>query len=194
MPFENADLPRGLLRPWKKDDALSARHFQEPVDAINALKSGVAPVSKINGDKIPALLAQFRVKTIDDDFLGCVVWDGVTEGQTIQVAKPYLLRKTPHDFTANGGLTRTLPNGRENKYTYLNTQKRKAENASDSDDTELQIIVPAYVENDLIYCAKGIRGGIDTKNDDDVEQTLFWIDMNNDGRAWAKAADQDDET
>jgi len=209
MPFENADLPRGILRSWKKGDDLSAKHFQEPIDALKTLVSGVAPVSKLPSDKIPVLFTQFRVKTINDDFLDCVVWDGITEGQTIEVAKPFLLRKTPIDFSASAiaqdkllglepgtsdGYTRTLPNGRENKYIYLNVQKRKAENVADSTETEIQVIVPAYVEDDLIYCVKGIRGGIDTKNDDTVESALFWMDMNNDGRAWAKAKDQDDET
>ena len=194
MPPANRDSPRGALTNWKQGDPLSAKHFQQPIDAIKALSAQPFPGNQLGSDKIPFLLTQFRVKSVDDDFLNCVVWDGINEGQTIQVAKPYILRKTPHDFATNGGLTRTLPNGRENKYTYLNVQKRKAENTEDDTDTEVQVIVPAYVENDLIYCAKGVRGGIDTKNNDDPEQTLFWVDMNNDGRAWAKADDQDDES
>ena len=76
----------------------------------------------------------------------------------------------------------------------MNFQKRKAENTEDSADTEVQIIVPAYVEDDIIYAMRGIKGGIDTKNDDNPEQNLFWLDLNVDGRAWAKADDQDNES
>lgn len=194
MATPNSDQPRGPLRPWRKGDDLSARHFQEPVDAIKSMTGGVGPVNKIGGDKISFLLTQFRVKTIQDDFITCVSWDGEGEGQSIQIAKPFLLRKTPIDFITSEGYIRTLPNGRANKYNYLNTQKRKAENIFDSEDTEIQVIVPAYVEDDLIYCAKGVRGGLDAKNDATDQETLFWIDMNNDGRAWAKADDQDDES
>ena len=214
MATGDRDSPRVPLTNWKQGDPLSAKHFQQPIDAIKALSAQPFPVNSLEASKIPFLLTQFRVKTIDDDFINCVVWDGKTEGQTIEVAKPFLLRKTPIDFTTSGlaldkllglepgtspGYKRTLPNGRENKYAYLNFQKRKAENTTDSTDTEVQIIVPAYVADDLIYCAKGIRGGIDTKNDGPKndgkdEVALFWIDMNVDGRVWAKADDQDDET
>jgi len=200
MTRENNDLPRNPLRVWRKGDQLSARHLQESVDAINTLVRGVPISSQINGLRIPNILQQFRLKEVKDDHLVCVSWDGETEGEEINVAKPPLFRKNVYDFATNGGKTRTLPSGKEIKYTRLNVQKRKGEDVTDDEDTEVQVIVPAYIVDDIIYCVKGIRGGTDIAVPEDANQTnspdeqLFWLDWNDDGRAWAKATDQDDET
>ena len=209
--------PKNNMRPWKEGDDPSAKHWNEVIESVNDIVGGVSPpYQSITGDKIPPIMRQFKIKEIDDDFLKCVTWDGVAEGTALlEIGKPYLLRKTPFDFDVSEGYTRTLPNGRTNKYTYLNYQKRKVINTEDEDDTEIQVIVPAYVVGDVIYAYKGMRGGIDTKNGVSQENTggginpyapaseseaplprvnLFWLDTNNDGRAWAKASDQDDET
>jgi hypothetical protein len=58
--------------------------------------------------------------------------------------------------------------------------------ADDGATTETQVIVPAYVVDDVIYAMRGIEGG--TNVIDDQNESVEWIDLNLDGRAWAKEA------
>ena len=121
------------------------------------------------------------------DYMLCRTWDGTTEGATmIAVARPFLLRKSVFDGFLIDGYS----------YTYASVSQRVKTRDSD-DKAETQVIVPAYVNSDtsdirhIIYAATGISGGtkvLETGNELDPTKPVTWLDLNVDGRAWAKKA------
>jgi len=119
-----------------------------------------------------ALIVQLVIVSVEDDHLVCHSWDGETAGNTdILVAKPYLLRRTPFDGGERDGVS----------YDYTSSIQRTATKDA---TTETQVIVPTYVADDVIYAARFTDGGTDVVDDD--YQRVSMIDMNVDGRAWAK--------
>ena len=118
-----------------------------------------------------SIVRQFRVKSVGNDHITCRTWDGTTEGDTdVKVAKPYLLRRTPFDGETRDGIT----------CTYSSACERQA---SDGVDTEDQVIVDSYIADDIIYAIRVIVGGTDTTVSD---EDIMWLDLNVDGRYWAK--------
>jgi hypothetical protein len=96
---------------------------------------------------------------------------------------PYILQQTHYE-------DRTTDR-RDISYEYItaladdpNAVRRTATNADD--DEEAQIIVPAYEVDDIIIGFTGIRGG--TNISDDNDDPVIWMDLNIDGRMWAKDA------
>jgi len=116
---------------------------------------------------------QFRVQSVGNDHITCHTWDGTTEGTVdVKVAKPYLLRRTPFDGETRDGIT----------YTYSSAVEREADDGADTED---QVIVDSYIEDDIIYAIRRISGGTDvTVSTVDLQ----WLDLNIDGRYWAKKA------
>lgn len=121
------------------------------------------------------------------DYMLCRTWDGTTEGATmIAVARPFLLRKSVFDgFIID-----------DYSYAYASVSQRTKTRQSDR-KAETQVIVPGYVNSDLsdirhiIYAATGIAGGtkvLETGNELDPTKPVAWLDLNVDGRAWAKKA------
>lgn len=120
-----------------------------------------------------AKVAQFIVKSVGDDHLVCRTWDGVNEGETdVMIAKPWLLRKTPfHGLTLNG-----------KTYSY---DSGTARNVDDGNEDEDQVIIPSYTDPSgaVIYAVRGVVGGTGVVVESDP---VVWLDLNVDGRAWAK--------
>ena len=118
-------------------------------------------------------IKMFKVVTVYGDYVSCKTWDGTTLGTTkINIAKPYLLRRTPFHGLSRDGIS----------YNYTSNIARTATQGATS---ESQVIVPSYVANDIIYAAQGVNGGVDVT----VSGTkLLWLDINVDGRAWAKVS------
>lgn len=86
----------------------------------------------------------------------------------VYIAKPYLVRRTPFDGQTRDGVT----------YTYAsNTERTGTEGAA----TEDQIIVPPYVIGDHIR-AMYVSSTL-------VAEQEHWLDLNNDGRSFAKKDD-----
>lgn len=113
---------------------------------------------------------QFRVKSVYADLLVCRTWDGADEGgEDVLVAKPYLLRRSPFDGQTRDGIS----------YAYTSHFERTA---TLDEETEDQVIVPSYVEDDLIYGISNIEGGTNVTNAE-------FLDINADGRAWALGDD-----
>jgi hypothetical protein len=120
------------------------------------------------------------------DYLMCNPWNGSEPtAELIAVAKPYLLRRTPfHDMTVDGF-----------SYSYTNMQERTKTRSSD-DKVETQVVVPRYQDanyqsGSTIYAVTGIQGGtgvVETGNEEDPTRKVVWLDLNVDGRAWAKKA------
>jgi hypothetical protein len=126
----------------------------------------------------------FRVFEIEKDYISCYVADSNgTSESIVHVAMPYILQQTHYE-------DRTTDR-RDISYEYItaladdpNAVRRTATNADD--DEEAQIIVPAYEVDDIIIGFTGIRGG--TNISDDNDDPVIWMDLNIDGRMWAKDA------
>ncbi len=108
------------------------------------------------------------------DYLECNTWDGTNQGtQSILIAKPPLIQASYLDGFNDG------------TYTYASTgvNTMTVTKISDSTTEDWQITLD-YVVGDFIYAVGGIRGGIDQVDADGND--LDFIDLNLDGRTWAK--------
>lgn len=196
------------LQGWDKGDILTAKKLQQPVTFIKRAFGSVQSAQQVVPRGSNVSMKKFYVVEVRDNYMLCKSDQATETGDEVNIALPPEFRKQVYDFSETGGTLkengdvdkdgykRTLPNGRANRYEYLNVQKRKAIKYDDKDETEIQVIVPAYVENDIIFAAQGIQGGTDAtdKIDDEVEVAIDWQDLNVSGRAWSKADDQDDES
>jgi hypothetical protein len=121
--------------------------------------------------RIPALpdptLIRMRLTSVQGDYLVCQRWTG-SAWSTISenVAKPYLLRTSG---TSRNGIT----------YAYSNGFTRTATQGA---NTETQVIVPSYyASGDELFAAPVNYTGVVV-----ASKELKLIDINADGRAWAK--------
>ena len=117
---------------------------------------------------------QVQVVSVETDYMICTVTD---TGAQVYVALPWQLRRTPFDGQTYNGVS----------YTYTSNTARDASSGSGS---ESQVIVPAYVAGDLVYALTGIVGDTSvhetTTQGASLPQPVEWLDLNVDGRAWAK--------
>ena len=113
----------------------------------------------------------FKVASVETDYLLCNTWDGSVQGtESIEVALPYILRRTPWDGNTRGNFT----------YTYLSNVEREISVNNTVIGTEE--INPEYLPGDIVYGVKNVSGGTDVvnANGDDV----VWLDLNVDARRW----------
>lgn len=129
-----------------------------------------------------AVVRRFRVKSEQADYVVCRLWypaadsgAGVEGTVDVNIAKPYLLRRTPFD-----GVAITYPGAQVITYTYTQHYSRSAD---DTVDTETQVMTPRYFVNEQILAVRGIGGstGVAVSGD-----WLVWEDLNGAGRHWAK--------
>jgi hypothetical protein len=99
------------------------------------------------------------------DFIVCTT----TGGARVDVAKPYLLRRTPFDGQSRNGIA----------YTYGGLDERTAARQNIIED---QLIVPRYVIGDQIVVLRGLDTGAR------VAPIITSLDLNVDGRQWARKA------
>jgi hypothetical protein len=107
-----------------------------------------------------------------DDYLECTDPDG----ETVNVAKPYLLRKEPFD-----GLSVDYDNPQSTQsvtYTYDNDYVDRRE-ADDGTSTETQRVTPEYYVGEEIL---GISCEVELTN---ADLTCAYVDLNTGGRCWA---------
>jgi len=172
----------GNFTSWKAGDLFSARHLNEIPLWLQDQAGGVSGPGQRGLVLAAPLVRQFKVKSVKDDYLICVAWDGAVKSPAeIELAKPPLLRRTIYTATS-----RVLADGSTLTFTYLTAQRRKA---SDGTDDEFQVVVPEYVVDDIVYGIQTIHGGMDAKGTDGNQ--VRWLDLNIDGRAWARDDDQD---
>lgn len=111
------------------------------------------------------------------DLLNCVSSDiagNPLGGETLVVAMPWMLRRTPFDPVKGGG-------GRAHvNYAYTSDTQRTATRGVDS---QQEVRVPSYWVGDVIR-AIGIKSTTMLTNNEPVE--VSWFDTNDSGRAWAK--------
>lgn len=166
--------PSKQLPIWRPRQPVDHRKLNETNQAIESLLAAPARPQRLFGARATQI-AQFKISTIQGDFLECVLSDGVIDGEeAIAVARPYLLRTS---LLAHNSVT----------FSYTTFTSRTADDGSSQ---EAQVIVPAYVVGDYIYAAYVLNGTPVNWAPETGRETLdvAWIDINVDGRAWAKTA------
>lgn len=184
----NQNLRPNRLRRWKVGDPFSASHLNEAVEAVMRLMGGANPAQQVvaRGEVTPAAPRMFRVLTVEADYIRCESQDGTFENDGNEdvwnIAKPYLLRRTPFEGTDASGATRTR-NGIT--YSYADNESRTA-TLTATGATEDQAIVPSYQAGDILYAIGPMATGVRFDRDDDTVD-VEWLDLNTDGRTWGQA-------
>ncbi len=175
---------------WVHDAIKSLKPQQVPNSLVNHTTKGVSIISKAvsGGPSAPAApsvkVSMFKLKELFGDYLRCKTWDGTRGGDgagegedDVLIAKPFKLWNTI--LTANLDLVTV-------GYTYDPTTVKRT--ATTDIDHEIQIVIPRYLIDDIIYAAecKGGNSGVNGPGDVPIK----WIDLNRDGRAWARKFQQ----
>jgi hypothetical protein len=100
-----------------------------------------------------------------------------TGSAEIDVAKPWLLQRTPFD-----GETIDYPGagGQSITYTYTNDFTRTA---NDGTDSITELVTPRYHEGELIVA---VRIPVTSVGGSEGDEAVAWMDLNTGARAWAK--------
>lgn len=149
---------------------LSASQMQMLADCLRLIATGSGQNKQVvNAPTVP-LIQQFVIRDEASDYLICNTWNGRTQGsQDFFVAKPFLLRQSTFDGTDDGTFS----------YAFTGVDAMTVTKTED-DTTEDWEVTMDYEIGDIIYGLAVIRGGID------IETSVDYIDLNTDGRGWAK--------
>ena len=131
-------------------------------------------------EEISSPILQFKIISIAGNHLVCQAWDGTNLGITvINVARPPKLRRS---------VTSELLDGRAIVYDYTSDVTRVASWVGPPATFSNQVIVPRYLAGDIIYAVKpdGGTGAQTFGNNPNPPVALEYVDLNVDGRAWAK--------
>ena len=184
------DEPKVILQRWRAREPVDHRRLNQSVDAINRLTSGVNPARQDTPVKPAAAvfaIEQFQVidavtgattRTVPTthDHIVCKRYNGTEQsGEAVNIALPYLLRRTPFDGETRNGIT----------YTYDEEQDPMEREADDGSETETQVVVPSFVTGDIVYAARPITGGVAVTVEAGGETyNLEWL-LFPDSRAWS---------
>jgi len=181
--------PGRSLEPFRVGEVLTAAKLTKLVDAQNRTTSFGA-AQQINGlrDRVTGI---FEARVVDerDDFLICELFEYSGNPERIIVAKPFTLRRRPHESFGRGDIA----------FEYSDTPGQRTATFTDpsTGDTAsaAHFISPAYVPRsgsdpgDLLYVTNNIVGGValfaGTFELEGGVAPEHFIDMNTDGRQWA---------
>lgn len=160
--------------------------------AVNRNSAVLGPPSQVDRLIIPQV-RMFKLDLsgqFDDgwDYVTGHTWDGTTTGkEDVLILKPWFLRGTYWDELGDPGKD---PARNDITYTQDGDQDRTAH--KDGEDDESQKIIPSYITGDVIFAIRGIYGGFDVSGVHDEPgvgmhpEESKWMDLNVDGRMWAK--------
>jgi hypothetical protein len=127
-------------------------------------------------------IVDVKVTAIQDDYLECTRYTPgeTTAGGSIEVARAYMLRRTPFD-----GSTITYENGQAVAYTYATGRSRTADDGTTS---ETQVLTPDYWIGEILTAVGGPTGVTYEKTVDGATATVevLYSDITPSGRYWAK--------
>lgn len=173
------------------------RALNHVVDAVNANRLAVGmgyrlkqtsngtsleiQVPRAEAAEAASSVQQYKLTGHFDDYVEAKTWDGTNLGTaTVKIAKPYRLRKTGWDgvtvsYDFNGTFFPL-------QYTYLATPGFRTARHTGSGALENQAIIALYNVGDIIYATEPIGGtGVTVSG-----TALTWLDLNVDGRHWAR--------
>lgn len=161
------------LAHWSPGQELDHRKLNEPVDAIEALQAQVFSPFQAPNNQRQFGVSEFVFVSDDEDYFWATPQDESGE-DSVAIAKPYTLRNS---VTSRAGLT----------FEYTGTQARTADDGS---ETEGQVVVPSYTTGDKVYAARASTPtNIEFTRTDGTMGEVLWVDINADGRQWAKQSE-----
>lgn len=182
---------KGLYAPvWKELNRI-LRYIQEiapttghGVDVKRTMNGSLIRSTKRADAEPGSVLNQYILKEILGDYLRCRTYDDGGEGGVdIFIAKPFRLRQTPFD-----GETITFDSDGDSyvaSYSYLSSTNRMV---TIGGVQERQIVVPTWkTDFDIIYAMEVVEP---TGVEDEDENPITLLDINADGRAFARAFNQ----
>ncbi len=143
-------------------------------------------IAAITDQLSTSVLNRFQVRTMYGDYFTASPWAGTAfdDGESTHI----LIAKPPH--LRNSVASEVLTGGVHVDYTYDSdfvTRTAHQTDASPTFDDETHVVQCAYDDKD-IWCIKtqdsGVKGKYDPDDGDEEEQTITWIDLNIDARAW----------
>ncbi|MHC4145161.1 MAG: hypothetical protein ACYSUD_10325 [Planctomycetota bacterium] len=174
-PLDNGKNYPPLIERVQRGEDILAAHHNELVEAINRGTTGHnTPLNFSRVAEELVFVRMFQIKVVNADSLTCIHATSSTDPADeiyTDIAKPFMLRTTLLD---HGDVT----------FTFVSETERTASATGETDET--QVIVPSYEVDDFIIGIRNISGG--TGVIDDAGNSLKWIDLNIDARAWAKQA------
>ncbi len=180
MPDKVNTESRAITQPYfRPGEIIESRDLNTLAETNRVRSMGVNYPSQAPIGLARAHVYQFQITANDNgDFLTCRTWDGFTQGTLdYLVAKPYLLQQST--LETQGRLIDDILI----TFAFTGIDSLTATN-TDDDTTEDWKITMDYDVGDIIYAIGQVRGGIDQTDDDGND--LSFIDINVDGRAWAK--------
>lgn len=189
------DIPLCELEKFQTGEPILKDKLNAPIEFLNRAFSGVNPPQQTGvtprNQAIQGVIFQCKIVSIYPDSLLVIEFDGTNViGDTkFEVAKPYLLRRSPFDGKARDGVSYFYnSNVSRNAYTGLlhevnGTVVTEGGTPVADSEKEIQIVIPTYVVNDVIFVAQKVGNGTGVQNGTDK---IKYLDMNVDGRAWAK--------
>lgn len=183
--------PRILVPRQVRGQPIKAKNLASQSDAINAEGRVFRGPRQIAVSSTEQNLVQaFVIKEVSLNYLVCRTWDGPTSGigdDDVLIAKPRLLLGDNPSFgtAVYSGYT---DDGLERTSVIV------------GETNETQVVVPTYqtdtdltgtVYGSIIYAIRNPGGGSGVLGvfPDDPDAPLEWLDLNIDGRAWAKKDD-----
>ena len=110
----------------------------------------------------------------------------------IQVAKPFTLRNAISARTIYGvSAFYTYPNSVSNSDPYYSVVR--VANFGNGPTYEAQVVVPAFISGDIFYAIPNVSTNVISEAGDNISNNgtnITWLDLNVDGRAWARAYNQ----
>ncbi len=165
------DSRRVAIHTFERGEFITAQKLNTIVRAIKTIQGGVRPARQISSPLQQCEVWQMKIiENSANDYLSCQAWDGSNQdAQVIKVAKPYLVQGSIWDgFTISGY-----------SFAVTGVDAMTVTRISDS-STEDWLVTMDYVVGDIIYAVTSVRGGVDCATKVD------YIDLNIDGRGWAK--------
>ena len=164
-----------------REEVRSSRIVRSPdiLPSVTALGTSLR-VQGAAAQAASSAVKMFRVITIADDSFVAAESDGVTDSSTqVTIAKPYKLRRTPFHGMTLAFTFGTTAYSIAYAYTAVGYRTATILAPVAQAGSERQAIIPLYRAGaDLIFAATSENGTGVTGAD--------WIDLNADGRAWAR--------
>lgn len=162
--------PSSKMPSFRTGETLRAPALEKMARAVDRLSGINAPVQpKPRGKTGGAPVQILTLVSHENDYLECED----AGSNTVYVAKPYELRRTPFDGETIGGV----------EYTYVSASERTASDGASPPEEETQYITPSYVVGAEIYAVRpATETGVETT--DSPPEAITLIEMNQ-GRAWA---------
>lgn len=165
---------RRIIRQVPKR-VIRARFLNELVDSANAAQGISAPRESASAfAPTPITIRRTEILEVQIGYLLCKDPDlgqGDDERRTFYASMPSLSRITLHDTVT---------------YVYTDGNTRTASKSGETDETH--VLTPRYVVADMIMVASPIQFGSGLMDIPTTGDAVEWIDLNIDGRQWAKSA------